>query len=364
MQLLNDHVIVSPRTIAVGEDTDSEISDIKELLDKTDAKYFRFNYLLPESTELTNFSQMSGYDQFWNLAKVYSLTYQDGRIFIGYYVGTVEYQLGLLESNDCARIWGKLSELCNQANGTIASFIDIKNQKFIMLNEENAVQAVFPKIPRDEYLKSKLRTNYQVFQFYDNQPVNKLDSTATTKVIPIFNDLANLFYDPSKAAFIDSYVKRNAITYLHSDFDPSGQLLTSYSANTSSSPVIGNAHQMLFRMVPAFRERPGFKMMFNDSATQFMNIINSPEAYTLKDIKFDVINNGNATLISLHNMFEGVPFDFAYTKHNILPYIASDNITCLYWPNIKIINNIDGTSGLSFNDYIYFFDMTKTEPIY
>ena len=50
MQLLNDHVIVSPRTIAVGEDTDSEISDIKELLDKTDAKYFRFNYLLPEST--------------------------------------------------------------------------------------------------------------------------------------------------------------------------------------------------------------------------------------------------------------------------------------------------------------------------
>lgn len=351
MQLLSDNLIVTPRTAFIGRDKIPDFIESKEMI------AFDFDVIL-KPIELINASKTLGYPDLWNAAKIYFIERRtEDDLFFGFYLGTLKYDFAEIQGkiND---VWDSLKKLANSTGKTLSGFFDMNNYKFVVLDETSISMKSDAVVYRDIYLNSlKPNNDKQVFQFYDDQIVFKQEVEKDTVTLPIFNDLANLFYDPEKQQYIEDYINANAILHLHSDFDPNGTNFLFAHKEYASSPVVVNTNQMLFRMVPAFEPRPGFSLEIAKRGTQIFNVVNTPAAYTLEDMSFKT--DGEVTLIAMRSMFEAAPYFFGITYHNIIPYISNSNYTCLYWPNIKVINNIDGTTHVSFNDNIYFFDSNK-----
>lgn len=310
-------------------------------------------HLLSEE-RLANLEHLLGYGSLYELTKGYDieLAAPDTLIF-SLYVGKIAIPFASYQGPNVADYWSALASMNVPISAAYISSI----HQLVLVNDATAINKYGIKRVRNDLLLSRLQVDEsQVFQAYQNQPLVKTETTAQHASVPFDLDLREKFNDADNVDFLNQYVEGKNAIKLHSDFDPTGQLMAQ-SMTPQHTPVEQTLKQYLFRMSPR-RADPGVSMRLNDDGTIFSAQIASPYSLIISSIDFQQVPNSNNNMIILQ--LEGIPFIFGVCRHNMIPYLQGE-WSSLYWPSIRYYGRADGNSSISFNDNIYLFKNDEPE---
>lgn len=350
--LVNDTTIyLSHSEIVVNDDILNKCSNLDGVL----LGSLPITHLLSEE-RLANLERLLGYGSLYELTKGYDieLAAPDTLIF-SLYVGKIAIPFAAYQGPDVSQYWSALASM----NVLISAAYISSAHRLVLVNDITATNQYQINKIRNDLLLARLQVDgSQVFQAYRNQPLFQTDTIDQYASVPTEMSLRERFNDANNVNFLDQYVEgRNAIK-LHSDFDPTGQLMEQ-SMSPQHTPVEQTLKQFLFRMSPRLTD-PGVNMQLSDDGTIFSAQIASPYSLAISSIDFQQVPNSNNNMIILQ--LDTNQFIFGVCRNNIIPYVQG-GWTSLYWPSIRYVGSADGNNSISFNDNIYLFKKEEADNI-